>query len=339
MQRFIAITLCAFALTLQAQQPQPNQPITTTETLHVSTQLVILDASVTLKKTGQTLTGLAPEDFVLQEDGAPQHIASLSQNTLPLSLVLMLDATDTVQPVLMPLAIGARRMLNSLHPGDEVAVMTFSTYGRLIGKFSTERKQTMFALNDASNVYDRSQATFIYQSLYDATDQALRSTVPNSRRVELWLTDGSANDEAFFTAAAARNEHARDAPANPKTRAEAEALLASSNVVVSALIERSSLTEQQRKLPGNSRFGDIERYAKQTGGPVEYTTSAEVVDRLGALINALRERYTLSYKPAESKPAGTICHLHLELSPAFFAQHPEVHPKDIAIRTRETYTR
>lgn len=342
LRHMLVVGVLGSAVLSFAQQPGPTDdrsPQVTGETLHIGTQLVLVDASVTLKKSGQTLAGLTPDDFVLQEDGVPQPIGSLSQDTLPLSIVLMLDATDTVQPVLWPLAVGARRMLNSLRPGDEVAVMTFSTYARLVGKFTTNRHETAVALGDASGVYERAQATFIYEDLYEATEQALKATVPNSRKVELWLTDGTANDEGYYTSAAARNEHARDAPVEPKTRAEAEALLGRSGVVVSALIERSSLTEKQRNLPGDNRFGDIERYAKETGGPVEYTTRPEVVDRLGALIDALRQRYTLSYRPAEAKPPGTVCHLQLQLSPAFFMRHPEIRPKDVQIRTRESYTR
>ena len=53
----------------------------------------------------------------------------------------------------------------------------------------------------------------------------------------------------------------------------------------------------------------------------------------------MRQRYTLSYRPEAVKPDGAVCHLHLALSPAFFAAHPELRPKDIAIRSRSSYVR
>ena len=214
--------------------------------------------------------------------------------------------------------------------------MTVSTHATLLQKFTQSHADIVFALGDASSVYDRDQATFIYEDVYEATEQALRSRVPNSRRVEVWLTDGTANYED----AAMRAQHGKGAPAVLHSEAEAAALLGRSEVAVSALIEQSELTSAQ--LAGtraNTRTGDIEHFADLTGGPVVHTSSPQIVDRFAALLDTLRERYTLGYKPAQPKPAGTVCSLALTLSPAFFTRHPELRARDIVIRTRQSYVR
>jgi hypothetical protein len=87
------------------------------------------------------------------------------------------------------------------------------------------------------------------------------------------------------------------------------------------------------------RFGDIERYAALTGGPVAYSSPQAVATRLAILIDALRQRYTLGFKPSTDRPTGTLCRLHLELSPTFYAAHPTIKSKDVFIRTRAAYYR
>ena len=331
----IAFGLVALAATVRAQQPDEQARIATTETLHVSSQLVLLDASVTNKKTGKVIAGLTPQDFVLSEDGEPQTVSSLSQNMLPLSILLLFDATDTVRPVLYPLALGARRLLTHLHDDDEVSVATFSTHVTTLQRFTTDRPPVIFALGDASDVVDKDKATFIYEDVFEATEIAHKARAKDSRKVEVWLTDGSSNYED----AGMIKAHGEGAPAVLHTKEQAADALSRSGVVVSALIETSSLTTAERAHPEHSRFGDIEAFAGLTGGPVQYAAQTDIVDKFAALLDTLRERYTLGYKPARSKPAGTLCKLQLTLAASFFASHPEMRSKDIIIRTRQSYTR
>ena len=72
--------VCAFVLAgttiarLGAQQAATQIPA---PTIRVSTRLVLVDAVVTDKK-GQPVTGLKPEDFVIEENGKKQKIAAFS---------------------------------------------------------------------------------------------------------------------------------------------------------------------------------------------------------------------------------------------------------------------
>ena len=145
--------------------------------------------------------------------------------------------------------------------------------------------------------------------------------------MEIWITDGSANDQN------SERHLAQHAPAVLHTEAQADAALLRSNTVVSALIERG-----QQPL-SSGRYGDIERYAELTGGPVVQATANDVDVRLAAMLDVLRERYTLGFKPGQAKPDGTLCQLKLTLSPSFFAGHPKLKPKDVLVRSRQSYMR
>ena len=314
-----------------SQTPVPSQTPATTDgpvlTLHTGTQLVLVDASVERRRTGESVQGLTPADFILTEDGVPQTVTSLSEDQLPLSVVLLFDLTDTVHPVLVHLSGGAAAVLRHLRPEDEVAVMTFSSTAKLVQGFTHDRMSAVEGIDSASASYDRQEPTFVFEDLWQAAAQSGRSRLPDARRVQIWLTDGSANDQD-------RERHlAEHAPALPHTEAEAADALLHSGAVVSALMERSPAPLT------TGRYGDLERYAVSTGGPVLYATASDVEDRLAALLDTLRARYTLGYRPKKDQPPGTVCHLGLTLSPAFFAAHPAVRSRDLTVRSRQIYVR
>jgi VWFA-related protein len=305
-------------------------------TLHVSSQLVVLDASIERRKTGQPIGDLQLGDFTLEEDGVPQHLTYLSQDRLPLSLVFLFDLTESVRSILKPLAAGAREVLAHLKPEDEVAIMGFSSRTMLLQDFTTDRSLATAAVLKASAMED-SEGTFIHEDMYEAVDQALHTKIPGSRSVLVWLTDGSANAQNGLS----QKTMGDHAPEYLHSRQEATDKLLRSGVVTSALIEHSASGDAIIAINylGGGRTGDVNRYANLTGGPVLKTSKPEVAATLAALIDELRQRQTLGYKPNQMKPDGTYCKLKLQLSPAFFARHPEIKKGDVVIRTKQGYYR
>ena len=307
---------------LAAQDPAAGQAYR----LQVGTQLVLVDVSVQWKRTGQPVLGLGAGDFLIAEDGVPQPISSVSEDVLPLSLVLLFDLTDTVHPVSQHLANGAAGILRRLRPQDEVAVMTFSSHTKLEQRFTRDRMSAVEGIDAASASYDRSEPTFVFEDMWEAVKVSETSTLRDARRVQVWVTDGSANDQEAQRAMAAH------APATLHTEEEATRALLRSDVAVSALLERSGMR-------GTGRFGDVERYADETGGPVLYATESDAAVRLASLLDTLRTRYTIGYKPGEMKAEGTLCRLKVSLSPSFWAAHPGVKTKDAVVRSRQSYVR
>ena len=309
-------------------------------TIHVSSQFVILDAQVENKQTHALIDNLQVSDFRLFEDGVPQKITYYSQDRLPLSVVFLFDLTDTVRDTLKPLAEGAREILGHLKPEDEVAIMVFSSHTELLQNFTTDRALAADAISKASSMESK-DGTFIHESMYQAVQQAMQSTMPGSRRVTIWLTDGTAN----FENARTLKIIGKGAPARLHTKDEATAELLHSGVVVSALIDRTAATDMTMiALDANpfamlfgARTGDIRKYADLTGGPVLDTSKKEIAARLAALVDQIRLRYTLGYKPSASKPKGTFCQLRLELNPATRKARADLHKAQV--RTRQGYYR
>ncbi len=327
--RFLALlTVASFG---QAQSPGPAPA----DTIRVETQLVLLDAVVEDKKSGRTLDGLSAKDFDLSEDGAPQTITYCSRDQLPLSVVLLFDMTETVHAAMKPLAQAALEVLGHLKPQDEVAVMTFSSRADLMRGFTTNRQTAAEAIRTASWMADV-EGTFLDEDMYEAVEQ-VRQAKPGSRRVLVWLTDGTANLENAST----RASIGQHAPAHLHSQTEALYSLLESGAVVSLLLDRTPETTRaimSAGLAGN-RVGDFEQYARATGGPVLDTTSKDAPERLATLIDLIRARYTLGYKPTHAVAGNKFRKLGLRPSADMFREHPELHPRDLVVLTKSGYYR
>jgi VWFA-related protein len=339
------LALCFLSTACVVGQTDKQGPPPSTDNamplMRVSSQLVLIDALVENEKTGDPLGTLEMNDFQILEDGKPQNISYFSHDQLPLSVVFLFDLTETVQPTLKPLAEGADQILKHLKPQDEVSVMVFSSHTESLQGFTTDRSLASAAIERASEMKS-TEGTFIHEDMYEAIDQATKSTVPESRRVMVWLTDGTANFENSLTQKAIGQQ----APARLHTKEEATDKLLHSGVVVAALIDRSAKTDAFMAVTDISplsfiaggRLGDINKYADATGGPVLKTNKKEITARLSELLDQLRERYTLGYKPSTSRAPGSFCKLEVSLTPVAY-QHGNSRKRDVLVRSRHGYYR
>jgi VWFA-related protein len=275
----------------------------------VNTDLVVVDAQVVSKKTGRTIGALQREDFELYEDGVKQDISFFSQNELPLSIVFLFDLTDSVRPVLKPLAAGALEALQHLKPEDETAVMVYAASAQLLQGFTTGRAATVAAIEKASGMKSDEEAYF-NEGVYQAAAQADQAKNPSSRRVIVWLTDNVA-----------------DIPSE-RVHSEADAFqkLLETGTVVSSLLESSALSHIGMVLFNkNPMFamarkhhplGDVYKYASETGGQVMKSNKEDVATKLALLIDQIRTRYSRGYRSTVEHPAGQFCEIKLKVSTA-----------------------
>jgi VWFA-related protein len=328
------------AVLLLAQMGWAQTPASATEpgaaTIYVNTQLVLLDTVVENKKSGQAVDTLSVKDFQIAEDGVPQTITYCSRDQLPLSVVLLFDMTETVHAALEPLARAAMETLGHLKPEDEVAVMIFSSRTELLQDFTKNRGLAATAIKTASWMVDV-EGTFLDEDMFEAVDQAMRARAPGNRRVLVWLTDGTANEQNSMT----RATIGQHSPAHLHSQQEAMTRLLQSGAVVSALIDRTAETNRaiMESAIGGTRLGDIDQYAKATGGLVMSTSTREAADRLALLIDRMRARYTLGFKPTRVEPEGKFCKLSLQLNPEFLRDHHELRKSDLVVLTKSGYYR
>jgi VWFA-related protein len=290
----------------QAQQEQ--QGGSASGVIRVNVEMVQVDVQVQAKKTGRPIGLLSKDDFELYEDGVQQQITELSRDQLPLSVVLLFDLTDSVRPVLKPLAAGALEALQHLKPEDEVAVMVYAASVQLLQDFTTDRQVTVAAIQRASKMESREEA-FFNEAIFQASARLSTGKNPNSRRVIIWLTDNVPN---IPTSSVHSEEQAFHEVFETGT-------------VVSTLLERSAYSDLATAafsrnplfLASRAHYppGDVYKYAERTGGAVVKSSKAEVSTKLAQLIDEIRTRYTLGYYPSAKQPKGQFCEIKVDIPP------------------------
>jgi VWFA-related protein len=310
----VALALCA----------QDATPVFT-----VQSDLVLVDVQVAHKKLGTPGPPLQRDGFRIFVDGVAQEISSFSRDELPLSIVLLFDITGSDRPVLRQFARTARGALDRLKPGDEVAVMTAAATATLIDGFTANHDRAAEAIAAAVATKPHRQKALFNEDIYGAAMQLAKATNPLSRRVVIWLTDN------FYDAS-------KLAP-DGHTEADAISALHRGGVVVtpmllsdpvySALFPLTLAAEDPTgALRKSNPQGDAHTYAELSGGQVFRVRGREASQRLAELIDSLRARYTIGFRPSEQKPAGAFCKLRVELTPASLLR-----PAEWNVLVREGY--
>jgi hypothetical protein len=78
--------------------------------------------------------------------------------------------------------------------------------------------------------------------------------------------------------------------------------------------------------------GDAHNYAEATGGQAPRLRGKKPDERLAELIDELRARYTIGYRPGEMQSAGAIRRIRVELAP-----DGALRPKEWTVLTQGFY--
>lgn len=294
------------------------------EVVKTDVDLVVLDALVLQKKTGRVVGNLRREDFALTEDGVAQQITHFSQNTLPLSVLLLVDRGGCLDPFGEQVRRAANEAVSRLKPSDEVAVMTYHDTAELVEGFTRDRELIAEALARVPD-HNEEAGHCLDRAFYEAAQYMVRAGNPVGRRVIVVLTAVTSSFDCPGGASAA----------------EAKREVYESGSVVCGIIPRSAGQRVESglmrtmtgmgnvfKLP-SLRVNDL---ADETGGEV-LDDKPEHLDRaFDTLFEHLRTRYQMAFVPTNRKHDGTTRKLRLKISPA-----AERAQGKLAVKTRRSY--
>ena len=310
----ILLFVAAFSSMLSAQTTEAQTPV-----YRVEVRVVSVDAQVLNKKTRHAARELKQDDFEIYEDKARQQITSFSQDTLPLSVVLLFDLTDSVRPVLKSLAEGATEALQHLKPEDEVSVMVYAASAQVLQEATTNRGLAVAAIEKASRM-ESEEAAFFNEGIFQAAEQLTKGKNPSSRRVIIWLTDDVPNVPSEREVPL---RYRRSMPLE-KLHSQQDALkhALQTSTVICSLVKRSELSDEgesslQSKVVERMLYppGEVSKYAAATGGQVIEFRKKDLKEKLEMMIDDLRMRYNLGYHPSAQKPRGKYCAIKVKLAP------------------------
>ena len=169
---FLAGTLLALPVIVHGQPP----------VFRARVDLVRLDVSV--RRSDRPVVGLRADDFVLTDNGHAQRLESASLESMPLSVLLVLDTSFSMAgPRFANLISGAKGVLKSLRPEDRVALLTFSSHITLRVELTDDFDLVERALDELTP----SGATSLRDAVYTSLKVALAHA---SRGIALVFSDG-----------------------------------------------------------------------------------------------------------------------------------------------------
>lgn len=274
-------------LSLQATAPAQEVP-----TFRAEVRRVFVDAFVT--RDGKAVLGLSANDFELHDNGVPQRVQLVAIETLPLSLLLVLDVsgslTDEERAALVD---AARALVDGLSPGDEVGLLTAAHRLERPLPLTRDLSALPGALAEASS----GGAT----AIRDATFAGLTLlSGGRGRPLLIVLTDG--RDNASWL----REEDLLEAAG-------------ASEAIVYVLAPRSSSSSGPRRRFRGLAFRRenvvpslpveglpfFERLARRAGGDVLFADGrGELAEAYTMLLAEMRTRYLLVYEPRGVSPEG-----------------------------------
>jgi VWFA-related protein len=283
-----------------------SDPSREAEIVKVDVDLVTIDALVLQKNTARVVGDLKKDDFTIAEDGVKQTITHFGQDTLPLSVLLLIDRGGCLDPFGSEVRRAALEAIGRLKPTDEVAVMSYHSTVELLQKFTRDRSLITDALNRVPP-HDEEADHCLNKAFADAAEYVERSSNPIGRRVIVVITGVTRNF---------------DCPDGPSGKSTALAVYESGGVVCGIIPKTADQKMENGIMVLATRIGrlggapylDIQTLANETGGEILQDKPENLDTTFQTLMNHLRSRYSLAFISSNKKRDGTTRKLKIDVS-------------------------
>jgi VWFA-related protein len=294
--------------------PPPPPPVTPKKledipdySLKVNVPLVNVDVLVTTKD-GQFIPGLKQGNFRILEDGVPQQVTHFNVSQAPITAVLLVEFASTSYTFLRDALMASYAFANSLKKDDWVAVAYYDMQPHILVDFTQDKKAVYGALNQLR--IPGFAETNLFDALYDTLDRLDR--VEGKKYVILVTTGIDTFSKLTLDKMMKKIKDTKDVTIFPISvgwmlREYCETHPASCRNIHGMGIPVS----QMDYLQGDN---EMKTFAAMTGGRAYFPRfQAEYAEEFQDISSDIRNQYTLSYAPTNSKLDGTYRKLKVEV--------------------------
>jgi VWFA-related protein len=296
--------------------PPPPPPVTPKKvedipdySLKVNVPLVNVDVLVT-SKDGQFIPGLKQENFRISEDGVPQAVTHFGVSQAPITAVLLVEFASTSYSFLRDALLASYAFANTLKKDDWVAVSYYDMQPHILVDFTQDKRAVVGALNELR--IPGFAETNVFDALYDTLDRLDR--VEGKKYIILVTTGVDTFSRLTLDKIMKKVKDTKDVTIFPM----------SVGWMLRNYCEMNPRSYQCRNAHGMGipvghmdylqADNEMRTFAAMTGGRAYFPRfQAEYGEDFQDISNDIRNEYTLSYAPTNSKLDGTYRKLKVQL--------------------------
>ena len=324
MQRVMGLfTVLSVVLVVSAfQSPPPTRP-PDDQSLRLRTDLVLVDVLPVQRATSRVVANLQRDSFSVYEDGVKQPVSYFSHDSLPVSVVILVDRAGCVNPFNEKIRDATAKAIAHLKPEDEVAIMTFSNKVKLYQPFTHDRKLITEKIGTVERQHESEQHYF-NQAMYEASEYMRRAASPGGRRAIIVLTS-------------------LEAAIDFSKISEQQALgsVLESGAVVSGILVQTLGGRMEQVIRGKPtsflrifklRSGSLKMFVEETGGELLAAPPEQIDPTINRLVENVAASYSLAYVSTNTARDGRRRRIRVEISPDI-----EKREGKVAVLARRSY--
>jgi VWFA-related protein len=284
------------------QKKAPGEGPADGPTFRSDTTTITVDVAV-LDNRGRFIPGIPKSTFRILEDGAPQTVTGFSTGESPITLALVIEFSNQFQQYWsygwQETLTACYGFIQTLKPEDSIAVVAFDLRSEILSDFSTDRRNTMEALQRLRI------PGFSESNMYDAlTDISDRMSDIEGRKAILYIGSGM---DTF----------------SKITFDQTRRKLQTASVPIYALGTLQALREWYdsrgamgpiARLDFLQADNQLRTFSKETGGQAWFPRFFGEYGNIFRSINeALRNTYSLAYQPTNTARDGKFRKLKVDL--------------------------
>jgi len=300
----------------KADDAPPPPPVTPKKvedlpdySLKVNVPLVNVDVMVTTKD-GQFVPGLKKENFRVMEDGVPQQVRNFTVSQAPITAVLLVEFASTNYSFMIDALRASYAFANSLKKDDWVAVTYYDMQPHILVDFTQDKRAIYGALNELR--IPGFSETNLFDALYDTLDRLDR--VEGKKYVILVTTGIDTFSKLTLDKIMKKIKDTKDVTIFPvsvgfmmREYCETHPSYYCRNMAHGMGIPVSNIDYLQ----GDN---EMRTFAAMTGGRAYFPRfQGEMPELFGDISNDIRNQYTLSYSPSNTKLDGTYRKLKVQV--------------------------
>jgi Ca-activated chloride channel homolog len=270
-----------------SQPTSPDQP-SKQGTIKVDVGLVVLHTTV-LDDRGKFADGLKEENFRVFEDKVEQKLATFKREDVPVSMGLIIDNSGSMRDKRPRVNEAAITLVEASNPQDEAFVVNFNDdfYLDLDKDFTNSVPE----LKEALERIDSRGSTALYDALIGSLDHLKKAS--KDKRVLLVVTDGEDNSSHNSLEKCIREVQKTD-----------------------TVIYTIGLLGDEKKRERSHAMRALKQIAEASGGLAFFPESVDDVHNICEQVaHDIRNQYTLTYYPSNTKKDGTFRAVNVQVIP------------------------